>query len=245
MKRSTTLAAIAMTAGLLGVSHAASAAIINLDLRIQGQSGPAAKTASVSAGQTVTLDVYAVLLGANSDSNTSNDGVVSMSMRFTSIEGLTPLLGDLKNPVKNESFGFGGVGSSTNYDANADLEWGGAFPTTNSTGYFNPGGTNLVTGNAVGSDVEVFIGTIQWQASATVSNGATTSLQVLPFVNSSTSNGSFSVRINNSNTSNQNAASNIGQANPVTLTTVPEPTLIGTLAACSLFALRRRTRRRV
>jgi hypothetical protein len=204
--------------GALSLAQGVNAAVVNLDLRIQGQSGAAAKNQVVTANQAVVLEVYAVLLGANSDSNTTNDGVTSFSMRFTSTEGGTVLLGDLSGATKNSNFTLGGSGAQINYDANADFEWGGTFPTTSTTNYFNPGALSSIAGTAVGSNVEVLLGTITWTAAGSINAGASTSLQVVPFTNSTTGNGSFSVKVNNTTTSNASVATNVGQGTAVSLT---------------------------
>jgi hypothetical protein len=189
-------AAVAGVAGL--VPAVTQAAPLTYDLRLTGDLGNGLKSAVVTAGQVVTLDLYAII--QNGDGNTANDGFQRTNGSFGSstVTGATTL--NLKGTFRGDSgtnansqvnnvspfLGTTAVsGRQSDLDGDGDLDvgslvssgsvapfpWFEAISTTNTSPQLGSGGAG---------DLEQKIAQILFTVTGTTNGGEKTSLNYVP-----------------------------------------------------------------
>lgn len=144
--------------------------------------------------QEVTLLLYAVI--QNADGLYSTDAFMSASGNLVSVEGASPLLGNLtpliRNPAVVTSIAFQG-GATTNLDGNADMELGSTNVNAAAGFVFAIGHHDTITGapgtyglGAGDGATEFLLGTFGWQATGAL--GGTTDISFAPRIRTSVLN---------------------------------------------------------
>jgi hypothetical protein len=206
--------------------------LLTYDLRVVG--GDTAKHKYVNVGESVEIEVYAVI----TNHNDGEDSIASSSLRFISTEATAPLtMGDMVSVTKNSAFALGALGGPIQYDENPDMEWGGVYPGTSTSGYFNPSNLAYIPGP------EVLLGTINWVASS-VGAGVEDHINAVAYVNKSTNRGYYTFKSDGTAYSNTNTyvADVIGYGADVVVEGIPEPStwILLSMGALALLAIRRR-----
>jgi hypothetical protein len=224
----------------LAVGSAANAALITFDLR--GPGGAKSVATPASAGQTVQLNLYAIV--TNGNGNQADDGFLLAHGSILSADSGTQL-GDLSALQLNTPFLDNSVssgGTPTNLDGNPDLELGGTNPSS-STGYIIAStGTSAKFSTGTTGNAEFLLGTVVW----TYTGGeGTTELQFSP--RNRTDGAVPGKQLVKGTSDGVNFlltgadVNNIAFGAPVTIG-VPEPTTLG-LAAIGLTGLLARRRK--
>jgi hypothetical protein len=259
-------AAVAGIAGL--VPAVTQGAILDYQLRISGAigtdtAGSATKSATVSIGQVVTLDLYSVLTAA--DGTLTNDGFQRTNGSFSSSNG--GLLGTLRGGDNGTSTSqvnnvtpFKGstalAGRAIDLDGDTDLDVGSAV-TSGSVSPFpwfeaiSDTNTTAQFGTGAGNTLEQLIGQILFTVG---SGGPDTSLNYIPRLSTSgtlvaqrmhnfTLDG-VAYTVNGAGTGVKGGSTavsgTISTGVPVVLALAPEPTSLGVLAVGAVALLRRR-----
>lgn len=206
------------------------------DLRIAGSPDPKAATID-HIGQVLSLEVWGMADTATGSTLLNN--VSTASMRFTSVEDATNgLMGNMSDGQRSSAFTNGALGTVQQYDLNPDAEWGGPFPTLSNSAYLND---LVLSGSVATVDGQIFLGRVTW--TSTIAQLGSSTLQVVPFINSSTGQQAFKYTVDG--VLKTNSASNpigVGSGAPVQLIGIPEPStlvLLG-MGALALVFIRRR-----
>jgi len=240
--------------GLSAAASSANAALITMDMRVQG--GPAKGPVVITApGQTVTFEIWAQV--QNNDGNRANDGFLQSQGNALSAEDAGLLSGDLAPVVLNTSLLDNAVssgGTAQNLDALAtDNEVGSLVVNTQAGFIVLNAGTSTKFGSGAGTGpTEFLLGTTTWTAETVPGVNSTDSINFGLRQSTSTlaagrnyqftSDGvAFAVRWDGRDSTGAivpNAVA-VGDAIPL-VTAVPEPAALGLLGLGGLAALRRR-----
>ncbi len=254
------LIAGAAVAGVAGLMPAVQAVPLTFDLRLTSDLGSGLKSATVSQGQVVSLDLYAII--TNGDGTKTNDGFLGTHGSFVSTSGVLGTFradnGGVTGPGVNNVTPFKGTvansGRSSDLDGDTDLDVGSTangslspFPWFSAQSDLNTS-PQLGTGGA--GNQEFLIGQITFTVGA---GGGNTSLNYIPRLNTTGSvtaqrtntfrvdGVDWAVRGDGTGVKNTTTAvTNAIDIGPSVVLSVPEPASLGMLAIGAAALLRRR-----